>query len=72
MLCLNFRYITIFDSPFVDGLIPRVIVALGMLSGVMVSGFIFVVGCAALGWLIGFVIDLLASKESPAEHKTIR
>lgn len=62
---------TIFDSPFTDGLIPRVIVALGMLTGVMVSGLIFVLGSAALGWLIGFAIDLLAGKESAEEHDAI-
>ena len=47
----------IFGSAMTYAIVPRIIVALGMLTGVMAVGTVFVVGSAALGWVIGFVID---------------
>ncbi len=52
-------------------MVPRIIVALGMLTGVMVAGTIFVVGSASLGWVIGFLIEPATwrGKESLKEHE---
>lgn len=62
---------TLFGTSLAQGILPRVIVALGMLSGVLVAGTICVLGSAAVGWLIGYLIDPLASRrtESLQEHE---
>lgn len=44
-------------APLSSSIIARVIVALGMITGILMACAIFVVGCGALGWLIGFIID---------------
>ena len=61
----------LFGTALTYAIVPRIIVALGMLTGVMVAGTIFVVGSASLGWLVGFVIDPATwrSKETLKEHK---
>ncbi|MGD0282533.1 MAG: hypothetical protein ABSB95_09245 [Dissulfurispiraceae bacterium] len=48
--------------PLTVSLLPRLIVAVSMLTGVLLSGVVFVSGGALAGWLIGYVID--AVKES--------
>lgn len=60
----------LFGSAMTYAIVPRIIVALGMLAGVMVAGTIFVLGSAALGWVIGFVIDpaTWSRKEELKEH----
>ena len=64
----------IFGSALTYAIVPRIIVALGMLTGIMVAGTIFVVGSASLGWVIGFVIDPATwsrtenMKEHPVKH----
>ena len=52
----------IFGLPLTASLLPRIIVAVSMLLGVVLSGVAFVVGGALAGWLAGYVID--AIKES--------
>ncbi len=52
----------IFGLPLASSLLSRIIVAASMLTGVLLSGAVFVVGSALAGWLIGYVID--AVKES--------
>lgn len=47
----------IFGTPVTGAIIPRLIVGIFMLLGVMVSGLVFVVGCGTLGWLIGTIVD---------------
>ena len=65
---------TIFGSTMTYAIVPRIIVALGMLTGIMVAGTLFVVGSASLGWVIGFVIDPATwsrteeMKEHPVKH----
>lgn len=63
---------SLFGMPVSSALLPRLIVGLSMLMGVLVSGVIFVAGSTVAGWLIGYVIDSLkAGKPVPveAEHK---
>ena len=52
----------IFGLPLNASVLPRIIVGLSMLLGVVLSGVAFVVGGALTGWLTGYVIDAL--KES--------
>lgn len=45
--------------PLTPSLLPRLIVAVSMLTGVALSGVVFVTGAAIVGWLAGTVIDAL-------------
>ena len=58
-------------GPLASSIIARVIVALGMISGILLSCALFVVGCGAVGWLIGMVIDPVtwARKKALPEHE---
>ena len=47
----------IFGMPFAVTILPRLIVAVSMIFGVMTSGVVFVLGSAVLGWSLGFVAD---------------
>ncbi len=59
---------SLFGMPVSSALLPRLIVGISMLLGVMVSGIIFISGSTVLGWLIGYVIDSLkAGKAAPVE-----
>ena len=62
---------TVFGEPLGSALIPRIMVALGMLTGILSAGAIFVVGIGAFGWVIGYLIDpaTWSRKETLAEHK---
>lgn len=58
--------------PVGSGIAARMIVAISMMVGVMVSGIIFITASATLGWLAGTVLDTLthANKELvTVEHK---
>jgi hypothetical protein len=60
----------LFGSPVAPSVISRIIIALGMLIGVMISGLIFISGPASLGWLIGLAIEKLsAPAKRPAPKK---
>ena len=59
---------SLFGMPVSSALLPRLIVGLSMLVGVLVSGIIFIAGSTIAGWLIGYVIDSLkAEKTVPVE-----
>ncbi len=59
---------SLFGMPVSSALLPRLIVGISMLLGVLVSGVIFISGSTVLGWLIGYVIDSLkAGKAAPVE-----
>lgn len=47
----------IFGSPVVVGVLPRVVVGLSMLAGVMIACLVFVAACAFAGWLLGLAMD---------------
>ncbi len=54
--------------PVSSALLPRLIVGLSMLVGVLISGVVFVAGPAVAGWLVGCLIDSLrVEKAVPAE-----
>ena len=61
-------------APLASGIIARVVVALGMITGILLSCAIFVVGCGAVGWLFGMVIDpaTWARKKPLPEHEMNR
>jgi hypothetical protein len=61
---------SLFGMPVSSALLPRLIVGISMLLGVLVSGIIFVAGSTVAGWLIGYVIDSLkAGKTVPVEAR---
>lgn len=45
-----------FGLPLEPGLLPRVIVLMSMLVGVLVSGTVIVTATSAIGWLAGVVL----------------
>ncbi len=47
----------LFGLPLDPGLISRVIVVVSMLIGVLVAGIVMVTGTAAIGWLVGKVLE---------------
>lgn len=48
---------SLFGLPLESALAPRIIVGMGMVLGVMVSGVVFVLGASVLGWLLGHAVD---------------
>lgn len=61
---------SLFGMPVSSALLPRLIVGISMLLGVLVSGIIFVSGATVTGWLIGYMIDsLVAGKPVAVEVK---
>lgn len=61
---------SLFGLPVSSALIPRLIVGMSMLMGILVSGIIFIAGSSVIGWLIGYVIDSLrVGKAVPVEVK---
>jgi hypothetical protein len=62
----------VFGTPVGAGLLPRMMVAISMLLGVMVSGTMSIMASSTLGWLTGTVVDTLtAGKKELAiiDHK---
>ena len=50
-------------------LLPRLIVAVSMLFGVLAAGAVFLIGASSLGWLIGYSIDAARSSRA-VENQT--
>lgn len=48
----------IFGYPVESSLMARALVALGMLGGVMLSGFFFIAAGSVIGWMAGKVLGL--------------
>jgi hypothetical protein len=55
---------SLFGLPVSSSLLPRLIVGISMLLGVLVSGIIFISGATVTGWLIGYIIDTLTTGET--------
>ncbi len=57
-------------SPVDPGVLQRMITALSMLAGVLLSGLLFISTGATLGWLIGTTLDTAArtGKQAGPEH----
>ncbi|MGE5894812.1 MAG: hypothetical protein ACM34I_12205 [bacterium] len=61
---------SLFGTPVQPGVMARMIIAISMLLGVLVSGLIFVTATSTIGWLIGTGVDSLTMrKEKEAEQK---
>lgn len=60
---------TIFGNPVTSGVMPRVIVGMSMLIGVMVSGTIFVVVCSLTGWMFGTAVDWVKAPRKKTEEE---
>jgi hypothetical protein len=56
----------VFGLPLRGFLLPRLIVALAMFTGVMLSGMAFVTGGGLTGWVIGHVIDTFRARNTMA------
>lgn len=53
-----------FGMPLEPGLIPRVIVIVSMLAGVLIAGIVVVTATTTMGWLIGKAIEAAVGAES--------
>ena len=53
----------IFGAPVAPGIMARMIIAVSMLTGIMVSGLIILVLSTTVAWLIGTVIDSMGRRE---------
>ena len=49
--------------PLASGVASRLIVAVSMVTGVMVSGIMFITASSIAGWLIGTVIDAITAEK---------
>ncbi len=50
---------TLLGMPVASGIASRLIIAVSMMAGVMISAIMFVTACSLAGWLIGTVVDAL-------------
>ncbi len=63
---------TLFGLPLASGILSRLIVAASMVTGVMVSGIMFITASSIAGWLIGTVLDAITAEKkdlATAGHK---
>ena len=54
------------------GVLSRLLVAVSMVFGLMVSGMMFIMASMTLGWLIGTVVDAIKAEKKepmPSEHE---
>ena len=49
----------IFGAPVNPGILSRMVIAISMLLGIMVSGLIFITASSTIAWLVGTAIDTL-------------
>ncbi len=63
----------IFGYPVEPGIIARMLIAVSMLLGIMVSGLIFISASSIVGWLIGHAVDAIRGTtkdlETAESHK---
>ncbi len=50
---------SLFGFPVSSALMPRLIVGMSMLLGILVSAVVFIAGLSSLGWLIGCAVGSL-------------
>jgi hypothetical protein len=65
----------IFGTPVEASLLPRIIVVISMVAGVIGSAAVFIIGSSTLGWSIGAAIDAMQEAREvtgaePAEEKS--
>jgi hypothetical protein len=54
---------TLLGLPLASGVLSRLIVAASMVTGVMVSGIMFITASSVAGWLIGTVLDAITAEK---------
>lgn len=59
----------IFGIPITPTVPTKIIIALMMILGVIVSAVLFIMSTAILGWLIGYIISAVFERKSVAEEK---
>ncbi len=57
----------IMGSPVESGILQRMIVAIGMLSGILIAAVLCIGGCAAAGYMIGIAVDTEYWKKKKTE-----
>ncbi len=58
--------------PLASGVVSRLIVAASMVTGVMVSGIMFITASSLAGWILGTVVDAITAEKkdlATVEHK---
>lgn len=63
---------TLLGTPVQADLLPRAIVAVSMVSGIILSGTVFVVGSAMLGRTVGVVMDAIRESRMVKVELTAR
>ncbi len=62
----------IFGVPLGMALVPRIIVGITMVLGVLVTGAIFVVGLSFTGWLCGYLIEVMKEKKAEVNDLAVK
>ncbi len=62
----------LFGMPVEPGVLQRVIIALSMILGVMLSAMVSVFACASLGWVIGKVVDAARVKKAEEAEAKVK
>jgi len=58
-------------APLGGAILSRIVLAVSMLTGIMVSGLVCIMGPGLIGWTLGYLIDS-AQVEAAAEHKAAK
>jgi len=61
---------SILGTPVASGIVSRLIVAASMVTGVMVSGVIFLTAFATAGWLAGALVEACTAKKCLSAAKS--
>lgn len=48
---------SIFIAPLGEAILPRLVVGISMVLGVLIAGIAFVAGASIIGWLTGYSVD---------------
>ncbi|MFO0752521.1 MAG: hypothetical protein U0411_04265 [Thermodesulfovibrionales bacterium] len=56
----------VWGAPLPPAVLPRVIVGISMVLGVLTSGVVFVTGGSLLGWCAGVVLDTVRERRTAA------
>jgi len=47
----------IFSAPLGGAILPRLVVGISMVLGVLIAGIVFVANASIIGWLAGYLVD---------------
>ncbi len=61
----------LFGAPVEPTLIPRIILVLSMVTGVLTSAAVFVVGLSVTGWAIGTAVDTVQAQAASRESASL-